>query len=285
VIERREQGLDPLGIDETKELSEQERKKAGGRKEGGKYHLKEYLQTESDTGGGPPSRAVYPIVQRYRCRYKKVGNSRYISHLELANVFFRAARRAEIAVAYSRGFNPRAKMSFGPPSQLGLESHCEYVDIALTETYDPEEFQKRLNTSLPETIQITEVFAIDEKTDSLQASIAAQRFELKIGSSTLSEIELELIKSRIQSWGEIEIARRRKKKRTVSKILLGQCMNSLSLEGDTLVFEIRYDNSSATVKPFEVVEGITGLKAEQFEVRKVDISFEDRQASKLASAG
>jgi radical SAM family uncharacterized protein/radical SAM-linked protein len=280
VIERREQGLDPLGISEDDETRSSNT--PAPKKEQGKYRLKEYLQTESDSSPAPATRSVHPIVQRLRCRYTKLGNARYISHLELANVFFRAARRANIAVAYSRGFNPRAKMSFGPPVQLGLASLSEYVDIALIERYTPEDFQHCFNGELPADVQLLEVVEIGERTTSLQATIDAQSFEATIEEESLSEIEIERIGSTLGRWETLEVVRRRKKRRTVKTILLGKCVNSIEFADGVLQFDIRYDNSSATVKPFELVEAVTGLPAEQFDIRKTGVTFARDQKGQKA---
>ena len=61
-----------------------------------------------------------------RVKYCKNGPIAYISHLNLAQVFTRALRRANIPVVISSGFNPRFKISFGPPLPLGISSISEY---------------------------------------------------------------------------------------------------------------------------------------------------------------
>jgi radical SAM-linked protein len=63
--------------------------------------------------------------------YTKKREARYIAHLDLARVFDRAIRRAQIEVAYSEGFNPHPKISFGPPLPVGVEGQREFVDIDL----------------------------------------------------------------------------------------------------------------------------------------------------------
>ena len=44
----------------------------------------------------------------------------------------RALRRAGIRVKYTEGFNPKPKITFGPPIPLGVESAAEYADVTLS---------------------------------------------------------------------------------------------------------------------------------------------------------
>jgi len=44
-------------------------------------------------------------MPRYRMMYAKEGPAKYISHLDLIRAFERAARRAGLPIAFTRGFN------------------------------------------------------------------------------------------------------------------------------------------------------------------------------------
>ena len=90
-----------------------------------------------------------------RCKYAKLGEISFISHLDLLRIFIRALRRENINVNYSQGFHPHPKMSFSPALSLGVESICEYVDIDIADEIGMEEFQSRLNHALPRGVEIT----------------------------------------------------------------------------------------------------------------------------------
>ncbi|MBI00556.1 MAG: hypothetical protein CL467_08210 [Acidimicrobiaceae bacterium] len=68
---------------------------------------------------------------RVRIRFTKVGKVRFTSHRDVARIWERAVRRAGIAVAYSQGFSPRPKLSFGLALSTGHESVAEYLDADL----------------------------------------------------------------------------------------------------------------------------------------------------------
>jgi len=84
-----------------------------------------------------------------RIEYEKVGRLRFLGHLDLAAAFDRALRRAELPVAYSKGFHPRAKLTFVRPLPVGLAGLHELCGIDLDEHIDSAAVGKRLQKQLP----------------------------------------------------------------------------------------------------------------------------------------
>lgn len=107
------------------------------------------------------------MEQLVRVKYCKDGPIKYISHLYLAQVFTRALRRADIPMVISGGFNPRFRISFGPPLPLGISSISEYLDIRLKEEVKVEELTERLDLVLPQGLKILQVKTIPSSADSL----------------------------------------------------------------------------------------------------------------------
>jgi len=89
--------------------------------------------------------------------FSKTGFMSYISHLDLIRLLMRAARRADLPLYLTKGFNPHPKLRIKRALKLGLESEHEEADILLTRKIDSRIFQKRLNRQLPEGIEIKEV--------------------------------------------------------------------------------------------------------------------------------
>ncbi len=52
-------------------------------------------------------------VVRLRIRFAKMGRVRWTSHRDVARMWERALRRARLPMAYTEGFSPRPKLSFG----------------------------------------------------------------------------------------------------------------------------------------------------------------------------
>jgi len=75
--------------------------------------------------------AAQPQGRRVRVHYAKLEGARFLSHLELVRLMYRACRRAGVPVAYSQGFHPLPRLSFGKALSVGIESLAEYVDVEL----------------------------------------------------------------------------------------------------------------------------------------------------------
>ena len=56
-----------------------------------------------------------------RLRFSKHGPVRFISHRDVARAFERAFRIVELPLAFSAGFSPHPKVSFGPALAVGYE--------------------------------------------------------------------------------------------------------------------------------------------------------------------
>ena len=104
----------------------------------------------------PPGAPPPPPVQRIRLRYTKRGRLRFTSHRDIARVFERALRRAEVPMAFSAGFSPHPKVSWVGAAATGVASEAEYVEIALAQARPVEEVRAALDASLPDGIDLVE---------------------------------------------------------------------------------------------------------------------------------
>ncbi len=119
------------------------------------------------------------LPNKIRFKFSKTGPYKYFSHLDIITMMSRAIRRAEIKIKYSEGFNPKPKMSFGPPTSLGIESHAEYGDLIMADDLEPGDFLIRLNDALYDRLKIEKavrvlsaVKSIMSQTDIIQYSIS-----------------------------------------------------------------------------------------------------------------
>ncbi|NLB35364.1 MAG: DUF2344 domain-containing protein [Elusimicrobia bacterium] len=71
------------------------------------------------------------MTLRVRIKYSKRYPATLIGHLDTMGVFQRGMRMAGWPLEFTRGFNPRIKLSSGPPLSLGVSSNAEYLDVAL----------------------------------------------------------------------------------------------------------------------------------------------------------
>ncbi len=80
---------------------------------------------------------VAPTTGNIRFRWGRQGLTRFLSHRDNMRLFERAIRRAQIPAAFSQGYHPHMKLSFGPPLALGYTSEAEYFDLTLDAPFTP----------------------------------------------------------------------------------------------------------------------------------------------------
>jgi radical SAM-linked protein len=93
-------------------------------------------------------------LQRIELVFSKGEAVRFISHLDLIQLFHRALRRADLPLRYSEGFHPLPRIVFARALPVGLESLKEVVTIELNQRIGPEEVRNRMGKVLPRGIEL-----------------------------------------------------------------------------------------------------------------------------------
>lgn len=114
---------------------------------------------------------------RIRITFSKQGSLRYTGHLDLHTLIERAARRADLPLAYSQGFHPSPKIQLACALPLGFSSRAEVMDLWLTEERDIPLLRKDLQAALPRDIQIENVEIADDRAPALQTQVIAAEYE------------------------------------------------------------------------------------------------------------
>ena len=118
-------------------------------------------------------------MREVRLDYTKCGNAKYISHLDLNRVFFRAVRRAHIPIWFTEGYNPKPYFRYAQSLPLGIESFCESLDIRLLDdNLSNSELKAKLNAVLPEGIEILRVHEPKMKPQEIYAAVYELHYEL-----------------------------------------------------------------------------------------------------------
>lgn len=119
---------------------------------------------------------------RLRIRHTKLGKIRFTSHRDTAHHWERAVRKADLQLAYSTGFTPRPKVSFGLALPTGGESLAEYLDLELAAGVEPEldELRLRLGAALPAGYEVTHVVEREPGSSSLQEDVVACTWQIAL---------------------------------------------------------------------------------------------------------
>lgn len=118
-------------------------------------------------------------MDKMRVALAKTDETKYVGHLDFGRAIERALRRAKIPVAYSVGFNPHMKLSFGPALSVGVASDAEYVDVELTETIDVLDFSRALSAQLPPGLFFVEARPV-RSSSSLAAALNLASYQVTV---------------------------------------------------------------------------------------------------------
>lgn len=115
------------------------------------------IMTKADTDVASAPLTPVPTARfRFRASFRKQGDLKFLSQLDISRTIARAVRRAGIPINYSQGFNPHPKISFASALPVGTKSSAEYFDLQLGVQLSSEELKERLNRTLPAELQIIE---------------------------------------------------------------------------------------------------------------------------------
>lgn len=235
----------------------------------------------------PPARPPDPPTRtRVRVRYARGGRLVALSHLETMHALLRAIRRAGLPVAYSQGFHPKPRVSFGPALPVGVESRCEYLDLELVGVHDPGPIAARLAAALPEGLDVGDAVAVDARAPSISASLRVVHYVAEFPSGWSDGALADRIRAfeeqpratvtRTTPKGGGRSAGEKIAQPKAREIDLKDIVTHVALEGaGRVAFSLRAD-PSGSAKPAEVLAAIFGDGAPPRGVRvlKEGVSFE-----------
>ena len=198
---------------------------------------------------------------------------RYTGHLDLHKLWERAARRAELPLAYSQGFHPQPKMNLASALPLGFSSRCEVLDMRLERDIALEGLPERLNNTLPSGLQVLNVEQVEERAPALQTQVVSAEYEVRMIDSGFGEDT----KRRIQSVMESEsIARTRRGKQYDLRPLI----EDLDILEDRIVMKLAA-REGATGRPEEVLD-VLGIAFEETRIERTRLIFYSTKVLELS---
>lgn len=121
--------------------------------------------------------------QKFRIRFSKSGDLRFLSHHDLMHLFERMFRRASLSIPTTQGFNPRPRMWFAQSLALGIAAMNEVLEIEISHPIDAGELQTRLSQQVPYGIGIRGVREIDPR-----AAARARRAWYSVPIESVAEV-------------------------------------------------------------------------------------------------
>lgn len=208
---------------------------------------------------------------RIRITFAKQGALRYTGHLDLHKLWERAARRAELPLAYSQGFHPQPKINIASALPLGFSSRCEVIDMRLEHEIPLEGLREKLQETLPTGIQVSSIETVDDKSPALQTQVASAEYEVTL-TEAFNGSELS---RRIASLMEAESIIRERRGKTYDLRPLIEELRVLESDGKPSEHTLKSKRTLAIYKIFMRLaarEGATGRPEEVLEM--LGIAFE-----------
>jgi radical SAM-linked protein len=218
----------------------------------------------------PPRPAPSPLRSKVRLRYAKVGRLVALSHLETMHALLRAFRRAGLPMAYSQGYHPKPRVSFGPALPVGVESHCELIDLELVGEAEAADVLARLAPELPEGLSVDNVELLPLGAPSIGESLRAMHYvavfpqdpwaDGRLGDLVLAyQAREQAVVTRTQAPKNKDRKRHQKiAGRKQREIDLKDIVTHLGVEGPNRVaFSLRVD-PAGSARPAEVLAAIFG---------------------------
>lgn len=214
---------------------------------------------------------------RIRITFAKQGPLRYTGHLDLHKLWERAARRAELPLAYSQGFHPQPKIYIAAALPLGFSSRCEVMDMRLERDIPLDGLREKLQQTLPTGIQVLNVKSADEHVPALQTQVESAEYEVTLTES-VDESEL---KRKVDSvLGSESIIRERRGKAYDLRPLIEELrvlesggLLSIQTRAPTLqIFMRLVARAGATGRPEEVLD-VLGIAFEETRIERTCLNF------------
>ncbi len=199
---------------------------------------------------------------RYRLKLQKIGDLKYISHLDWKKLVYGAIRKSGIKINFTQGFNPSPKFALAIALPLFIEGKEEFADIELKEKLSPVEIKERINVFLPENSKILEIVNISKAEISIDKTVSWAKYSaLPADSKIFENINIKsIVKNHLLKENIIIEKKNHSDKKGLKTIDIRPAIHSLIVDESNgqykLSFILRASNSCGTLRADEFLEGL-----------------------------
>lgn len=203
---------------------------------------------------------------RIQITFSKQGALRYTGHLDLHKLWERAARRAELPLAYSQGFHPQPRMNIAAALPLGFSSTCEVLDLRLERDIELDTLPDQLNATLPPGIHVSAVSQVDERAPALQTQVLSAEYEVRMIEAGFPSEVRRSVEALMAAESIIRI--RREKQYDLRPLI-----EWVEVRGDTIAMRLAA-REGATGRPEEVLAEL-GIAFDETRIERTKLIFKE----------
>jgi len=167
--------------------------------------------------------------QRLILTFGKFGALKYTSNLDLAKIWERVLRRANLPILYSKGFNTRPKIQLASALPLGITSESEFLDVSLREMIALDGLIEQIEAVSPDGLRIFAITEASIHTPALQTLVRSAEYRFQFESGMDRDLLNERIDSLLATGSLIRSEERRGRK--------------IAFDLRPLIYELRVDDS------------------------------------------
>jgi radical SAM-linked protein len=120
-----------------------------------------------------------PVKQRLHITFGKFDALVYTSNLDVAKLWERVLRRANLPILYSEGFNPRPRLALATALPLGISSECEILDVSLRDVITLDGLAKRILMTSPVGLRIYGIREVPGRSPSLASQVRSAEYRIR----------------------------------------------------------------------------------------------------------
>ncbi len=214
---------------------------------------------------------------RLRIRFTKSGDLRWISHRDLARVWERLLRRANLQLAFSEGFHPKPRINFPSALALGVEALDEIVELEVVGSMPLEEIEASVREQLPDGMQLLSLESPEYRLG--KAKVESTRYRIAIPSDQLEALRTRV--AEVLTQETIELQRDEKKKITCD---VKHEHFALAVEDDFLTIRLPAIDG-ASIRPSELLAylGLEDLLASGAVLQRTAVDLREPEDSAPAT--
>jgi radical SAM-linked protein len=208
--------------------------------------------TTTSTQSEPEKKApADPLRLRYRVRFAKTGLLRWTSHRDLARLWERLVRRAQLHLSMTEGFHPKPRIGFPSALALGVSGIDEVVELDLAERLSASELMVRLAHDGQPGLEIKSVQLLPE--GSGKAKLERTDYVITTPDPDLGADELDVatVQANIRSLLQQQQVTVERKKKPLTVSVAEQIV---ALEFDQTIQLSLAASDAATLKPIDVLD-------------------------------
>ncbi|MHC5082939.1 MAG: TIGR03936 family radical SAM-associated protein [Planctomycetota bacterium] len=215
---------------------------------------------------------VYTLIADFAIRNRLA----YLSHQETLTLFQRALIRGQVPIAFSRGFNPRPRLSIPLPRSVGAQSQVERICAILSpeDEWTADSVQEQIAAQLPDDCQVHTVQCLEGKHTAVPQKVR-YRFSLADQPNASQSARFQECQSAIETAEPIEIERYWAKKKRYRMMDISEYLVELVIS-DQCVEVLCRVSQAGTVRVDELM-GWLGIETGQLAepVNRVEIHWQE----------